>query len=281
MKIALLGNCQLQQIGWLLKAFFQSQQLEHEIVWHAPIFSLGDHNAEIVPIFHALEQADVIYGQFHEKRWNTFSTDNLGKYFDIQVVPTLESLVSFPQMNYFTKGPLNLNLYSVDFRMMELYLKGIHVDYVPEVYCQATINDKRRVCSIENTAAKYKSLHQKGKSIFDYSDAYAQAMNEPEDPYFVHNHPNNAQLQWLTNQILLHAGVGTQVSFGNLPEVLTDTIVPTLNRQRNDRYRIRATEVGLATAAKINYAFLSTYERTFLEEELEKSNYKAMCISDV
>lgn len=51
MKIALLGNCQLQQIGWLLKAFFQSQQLEHEIVWHAPIFSLGDHNAEIVPSF--------------------------------------------------------------------------------------------------------------------------------------------------------------------------------------------------------------------------------------
>ena len=31
MKIALLGNCQLQQIGWLLKAFFQTQQLEHEI----------------------------------------------------------------------------------------------------------------------------------------------------------------------------------------------------------------------------------------------------------
>lgn len=281
MKIALLGNCQLQQIGWLLKAFFQTQQLEHEIIWHAPIFSLGDQNAEIVPIFHTLEQADVIYGQFHEKRWNTFSTDSLSKYFDIHVVPTLESLASFPQMNYFSKGGLNLNLYSVDFRMLELYLKGISVDYVPQVYSQAIVDDKRRTCAIENTASKYKSLHHKGKTVFDYSDAYQQAMSQPEDPYFVHNHPNNAQLQWLTNQILQHAGIGMQVSFANLPEVLTDTIVPTLNRQAHDRYRIRGTEVGMRTAAKINYAFFSTYDRAFLEEELEKSNYRAMCISDV
>jgi len=281
MKIALLGNCQLQQIGWLLKSFFQQHNLEHEVIWHAPIFSLGDQQAEVVPLFHTLAQADAIYGQFHDKRWNAFSTESLSRYFNIRIVPTLESLASFPQMNYFSKGPLNLNLYSVDFRMLELYLGGISPEHLPHIYTRAEVDDKRRLNAIQNTASKYKSLFQKGKTVFDYADTYLAAMSQAVDPYFVHNHPNNAQLEWLTNEILRDAGIALRISFGALPEILTDTIVPTLNLQPNDRYRIRGTEVGMQTAAKINYAFFSTYERDFLIDELERSNYKAMCRSEV
>lgn len=279
MKIALLGNCQLLQIGGLLKAFFQQNDLPHEVVWHTPIFSLGDQSADIVSIFNALDQADVIYGQYHEKRWNTFGTDNLSKYFNIKVVPTLDSPASFPQMNYFSKGSLCLGLYTVDFRMLDLYLAGISVEHLPGIYSKAILDERKRDNAIRNTASKYKSLFNRGKTIFDYSDFYLQAMAQPQDPFFVHNHPNNAQLQWLTNEILRDAGIPLAINLEKLPELLTDTIVPSLNLESVDRYRIRGTEVGLRTAAKINYAFFATYEREFLEQELARSNYKAMCTS--
>jgi hypothetical protein len=279
MKIALLGNCQLQQIGWLLKNYFEQNKLPHEVVWHAPIFALGDQNADVVPMFQALDQADAIYGQFHEKRWNVFSTDSLSKHFDIKIVPTLESLASAPQMNYFSNGSLKLGLYTVDFRMLELYLQGIAPERVPEVYGLASVNPLKRQNAIDNTAAKYRALYRKGKILFDYADVYAEAMMSSTDPYYVHNHPNNTHLEWLTNLILKDAGIPVHLSFANLPDILTDTIVPAFGQGPQATYRLRSADIGLKTATKVYYTFFSTYERAFLEQELEHSNYRALCES--
>lgn len=281
MKFAFLGNCQLQQIGTLLKNYFQLNDPQHEVIWHQPVFSMGDENAQIVPLFHALEQADRIYVQFHEGRWGALSTDQISKYFKIRIVPTLESHVSFGQMNYFKDLDLKFNLFSVDFRMLDLYLKNIDHELVPKMYGRAAAIPSRRDALIENTRHKYKKLFDSGKVISDYSNIYLNAMQQETDPFFVHNHPTNSQLQWLMNEMLRDSGSNIQISLNNLPEILTDTIVPSLNMQLDERYRIRSTEVGIANAAKINYTYFSTFDRIALERELERSNYRTLYQCDI
>lgn len=274
MKIALIGNCQLQQIGWLLKAFFQQQAIEHEIVWYEPIFALGDTNAPIVPLFDALHRADVIYGQYHDGKWNALSTDSLRRYFDIRIVPTLESLASYPQLNYFSQGKLNFNLYTVDFRMLDMYLAGIPPREAHRHYNDVSADPQEIAALVQSTAARYARLNAEGKVAFDYSQEYLQmASTQGLGAYFTHNHPNNSQLQWLANQILLDAGAPRLLSLQSMGEILYDTKVPLLGDTADTGYRIRATDVGLEAGCKINYAFFSSYDRGFLREELAESVY--------
>ena len=280
MKIALLGNCQLQQIGWYLKAFFQQQKIEHSIVWYEPIFTLGDKGAPLVPLFDALSSADRIYGQYHDARWNALSTESLSKYYSIKLVPTLESIASFPQLNYFTEGELYYQLYTVDFRMIDLFLSGVSVEDAPREYSNVVIQQDELKKVIEETAEKCRAKFISGQVVFDYSAEYLQAMEQEAIPYYVHNHPSNRQLQWLANQILADIGC-TLVNFSNLPVILFDTCVPALDGKYNDHYRIRNTEIGLSTAAKVNYVLCSSYEKSFLEKQLELSVYRRLCKAHV
>jgi hypothetical protein len=275
MNIALLGNCQLQQIGWLLKAFFALHKLPIQVVWHDPVYALGDLKAPIVPLFAALETADVIYGQFHDRQWNALSTESLQKYFDIRLVPTLDSPASFPQMNYFIQpSTLNFGLYSVDFRMLDLYLEGCPVSDVPRHYGAIAPNAGAVHDQVLRTTARYRRMFEAGQLRFDYADKYATTIREQGlGAFFVHNHPNNSQLQWLANEILKDIGAPQQVSLQDLPEILVDTQVPALGEPDQQHYRLRATEVGLPAASKINYVFFSSYDRGFLREELAESIY--------
>ena len=273
MKIALIGNCQLQQIGWFLKAFFELNKLEHSVVWYEPIFALGDQNAHVIPLFKALDSADRIYGQFHDEKWNSFSTSSLCKYFPIRLVPTLESNASFPQMNYFQDGDLHYNLYSVDFRMLHCYLSGVPLEHAPQAYFDVRLQADAQAREIEGAAHKYAMKFQSGKVVFDYATEYRRAMREDPMPYYVHNHPNNAQLQWLANQILLDMQSPLLVSLDALPPILTDTLVPDLRHGFVDRYRIRSQDLSMQTACKVNYFFFASYDRAFLQGELESSVY--------
>lgn len=278
MKIALIGNCQLQQIGWLLKAFFEQQKIPFEVVWYEPIFALGDTQAPIVPLFNALQSADVIYGQYHDGKWNALSTDSLRRYFDIKLVPTLESLASYPQLNYFSQGKLNFNLYTVDFRMLDLYLAGVPAREAHLHYAGITPDPAAIDALVQSAAAKYARLHAEGKLAFDYSQAYLQTVRDQGlGAYFTHNHPNNSQLQWLANAILQDLGSPRLVSLEPMPQILFDTKVPRLGDTADTGYRIRSTEVGLEAGCKINYAFFSSYDRGFLREELAESVYTQVC----
>jgi len=273
MKIALIGNCQLQQIGWFLKAFFEIHKLEHTVVWYEPIFALGDKNAQIIPLFKILDDADMVYGQFHDEKWNSFSTASLCKYFPIRLVPTLESTASFPQMNYFSDAKMNYNFYSIDFRMLHCYLSGVPMESAPQAYFDVALNAEALAQEIETTSNKYASKYAEKKVIFDYSQEYRNAMAHEAVPYFVHNHPNNRQLQWLANQILLDMKSPMLVSLENMLPILNDTIVPALNGVFQDAYRIRSQDLRMQTACKVNYFFFSSYEKDFLQKELEISPY--------
>ena len=273
MKIALIGNCQLQQIGWFLKAFYALNQLEHSVVWYEPLFALGDKDAQIIPLFKALDDADRIYGQFHDKKWNSFSTSSLCKYFPIRLVPTLESNASFPQMNYFSDAPLHYNFYSVDFRMLHCFLSGVPLASAPHAYFDVALLPQALAQEIESTATKYAAKFADGKVLFDYSQEYRNAMAQEATPYFVHNHPNNPQLQWLANQILQDMQSPLLVSLEQMPPILTDTIVPALNGVFQDAYRIRSQDLRMETACKANYFFFSSYDEAFLRAELEMSPY--------
>lgn len=80
MNIALLGNCQLEVIGNLLKSFTELEN--YNIVHCKPIYKINSEK-EIVDIFHKLETCDFIFMQFQSEKWKNFSTKNLSKYFKI------------------------------------------------------------------------------------------------------------------------------------------------------------------------------------------------------
>lgn len=276
MKVAFIGNCQLQQIGWLFGKFFEHFKLDFSVVWYEPIFALGNLKAPIVPLFHALESADVIYGQFHDDHWAAFSTRNMSKYFDIKLVPALDSAVSYPQLNYFTEGEMNYNLYTIDFRMLDLYLDGVDVRDVPAAYFDVVPNQPIIANMTTDIARKYRRLFEEGKLIVDYSSEYLRAMARGLGTYYTHNHPNNTQMQWLANMILRDLKSPTLIDLSSMPEILFDTLVPDMADKGNQRYRIRSTELGLKTAAKVYYTFFASYQRDFLSRELEASVYRTV-----
>lgn len=271
-KLAFIGNCQLQQIGWLLKHFFQQHQLEFEVIWYEPIFALGNLQAPIVPLFDALERADHLFGQYHEPRWGSFSTQNLKRLFDIKVVPTLESMGSFPQLNPFSKE-LNYNLYTVDYRFLQLYLQGVDVGRAAQEYQAIELNEGRLLRQCESESKKYRYHFEQGNLVFDYSNVFYAAVVENRACYHTHNHPNNQHIQWLANQILQAVGSPVLIDFSKMPEILYDSAVPSLGGAPSTAYRVRSVDTGLMNAAKIYYTLFDSYDKKFLDGEYVASNY--------
>jgi hypothetical protein len=271
-RIAFLGNCQLQQIGWMLKHFFELHKLDFEVVWYEPIFALGNLQAPIVPLFDALAKADIVYGQYHEARWGSFSTESLSKNFDIRVVPTLECLASYPQLNPFSIE-LNYNIYTVDYRFLELYLKGVSCTEAVSVYQDVLINQAVVRDKIDSASKKYKSLNDADKCIFDYSQEFHRELTMNTGCYFTHNHPNNQHLQWLANKMLQDAGSPLLIDLSKMPQILFDSSVPELGGEPSTYYRVRSVDTGLETACKIYYTLFDSYDKKFLNSQFSSSVY--------
>lgn len=53
----------------------------------------------------------IIYMQYHSERWGMLSTDKMAAYFDVRILPTMESRVSPPQLGYFSASVLELMVY--------------------------------------------------------------------------------------------------------------------------------------------------------------------------
>lgn len=49
--------------------------------------------------------------QYHSERWGMLSTDKMAAYFDVRILPTMESRVSPPQLGYFSASVLELMVY--------------------------------------------------------------------------------------------------------------------------------------------------------------------------
>ncbi len=226
MKIAFLGNCQLGQIGMLMNELIKNKQLDHQVLWWQPVHSLSQ--AHYIPLFNALNNADVIYAQYYDEYWGMFSSKRLQKYFDkIKFVPVLESVVSSPQLGYWSKGTPPFGGY-IDFRMLHLYCKNIPIRYAADMYPEIEPNMKVVHKKIDESVLKYKKYYDDGWVCFDYSERYKAAVTEC---FITINHPKNNELIWLMNCILSDLRIGT--IFIQCHELLWQYQPPSLCREQN------------------------------------------------
>ncbi|WP_180999154.1 WcbI family polysaccharide biosynthesis putative acetyltransferase [Pectobacterium odoriferum] len=269
MNIALVGNCQLEIIGELLKGNKNISGHEYNYIFNTPIYKLKE-KVDIINFYHELESCDVIFMQYHSERWGRFSTSALERYFDIKMLPTMESRVSSPQLAYIDKDLPDLMVY-VDYRFLHLYLSGFNYqDAITQYHNVSLSQDKKQAALIEDTD-KYKKLYKLGKLIFDYSDYYLSSLSQDQDCFSTISHPSNKHLSLLFESIHLNT-FGVHETFNlNGQELLNNYRAPRLGSGDESYYMMR--DSGLPLACKINYSFFDKYSRTDLTKALISSNY--------
>jgi len=138
-----------------------------------------------------------------------FSSKRLQKYFDkIKFVPMLESVVSSPQLGYWSKGTPPFGGY-IDFRMLHFYCRDIPINYVTDMYFDIKPNMKVVHAKIDGSVLKYKKYYDKRWVCFDYSERYKAAITANIECFTTINHPKNNELIWLMNCILYDLRIGT------------------------------------------------------------------------
>ncbi|GLW40124.1 hypothetical protein Pcaca04_40600 [Pectobacterium carotovorum subsp. carotovorum] len=269
MRVALVGNCQLEIIGELLKSNKNISGNEYNYIFNTPIYKLKE-KADVINFHHELESCDVIFMQYHSERWGSFSTSALERYFDIKMLPTMESRVSSPQLAYFDKELPDLMVY-VDYRFLHLYLSGFDYKGAIEKYHSVGLSQDKKYAALIEDTDKYKALYDSGKLIFDYSDYYLSSLSQDQDCFSTISHPSNKHLSLLFESIHFNT-FGVHEAFNlNGQELLNNYRAPRLGGGDQSYYMMR--DSGLQLACKINYSFFDKYSRTDLVKALISSNY--------
>ncbi|WEF10589.1 WcbI family polysaccharide biosynthesis putative acetyltransferase [Pectobacterium actinidiae] len=269
MRVALVGNCQLEIIGELLKSNKNISGNEYNYIFNTPIYKLKE-KADVINFYHELESCDVIFMQYHSERWGSFSTSALERYFDIKMLPTMESRVSSPQLAYFDKELPDLMVY-VDYRFLHLYLSGFDYKGAIEKYHSVGLSQDKKYAALIEDTDKYKTLYDSGKLLFDYSDYYLSSLSQDQDCFSTISHPSNKHLSLLFESIHFNT-FGVHEAFNlNGQELLNNYRAPRLGSGDENYYMMRNS--GLQLACKINYSFFDKYSRTDLIKALISSNY--------
>ncbi|MEQ9885459.1 WcbI family polysaccharide biosynthesis putative acetyltransferase [Pectobacterium zantedeschiae] len=269
MRVALVGNCQLEIIGELLKNNKNIGGNEYSYVFNTPIYKLNE-KVDVINFYHELESCDVIFMQYHSERWGRFSTSSLERYFDIKMLPTMESRISSPQLAYIDKDLPDLMVY-VDYRFLHLYLSGLNYQDAIAQYHNVSLSQDKKDAALTEDADKYKKLYNSEKLIFDYSDYYFSSLSQDQNEYSTISHPSNKHLSLLFEAIHLNT-FGAHESFNlNGQELLKNYSAPHLGSGDDSYYMMRHS--GLSLACKINYSFFDKYSRTDLAKALISSNY--------
>lgn len=269
MKLALIGNCQLEVLGELIKNHSALHEGKFTYVYNTPIYKL-DEKRDMINFYHELEQCDAIFMQYHSEKWGVFSTSTLRQYFDLTILPTMESRVSCSQLGYFYEPLPDLMVY-VDYRLLHLYLTGNDVSQAVKHYHQAGFSEKKQLAMLEEDAKKYKTLFQQGKVYFDYSADYFRSLSTNTGSYSTVSHPDNEHLGLLLSSIY-HKTYNITERFtlqGN--DMLLNYVAPRLGSGDVSYFMMR--QSGLALATKINYAFFDCQDKEKLRTELYKSAY--------
>jgi len=258
----------------LMNELIKNKQLDHQVLWVQPLHSLS--HPHYVPLFTALSNADVIYAQYYDEYWGMLSSKRLKKYFDnFKFVPMLESVVSSPQLGYWSKGNPPFAGY-MDFRMLHLYCKKIPILYAADMYCEVKPNMKAVQLKVDESALKYKKYYDNGWVRFNYSERYKAAIADNIECFFTHNHPKNTELIWLMNCILSDLGIGNV--FIQCQELLCDDWAPSLYGKEKRNFIIQHQHVTVECAAKLYYSYFDSFDRKELEDELFRSDYYSICV---
>ena len=208
--------------------------------------------------------------QHHAEKWGPFSTAALSQFFDITMLPTMESRVSTPQLGYYTDKIPDFMVY-VDYRMLHLYLTNVSIQNVVEAYHSVSFSSEKQTNMLKEDALKYRTLFQRGKLYFDYSEEYFRTLSANPDCYSTVSHPDNYYLSLLL-QVIYHKSLGINESFdlqGN--DLLKNYVALKIGSGDNTYHMMRPTV--LALAGKINYAFFDSQNRRALKQALVNSSY--------
>jgi hypothetical protein len=148
MKLALIGNCQLEVLGDLIKNNAVLHKGKFTYVYNTPVYKL-DAKRDMVNFYHEIEQCDAVFMQYHSETWGPFSTATLSKYFDLTMLPTLESRVSCSQLGYYDLPLPDLMVY-VDYRLLHLYLTDHNVNHAVKDYHLAEFSKEKQLSMLEN-----------------------------------------------------------------------------------------------------------------------------------
>jgi len=278
MKIAFMGSCQLTQIGMLMNELIKSRQLDYHVLWLESTHNLSKIHR--IPLFNALSNADVIYSQYYDEQWGMFSSKRVQKYFDrIKFVPMLESIVSSPQLGYWSKSGKNsapdFGGY-IDFRLLHFYCKGIPCCYAAKMYSDIKPNMKAVQIKIDESVSNYKKYYSDKWVCFDYSERYKTAISDDIECFVTINHPKNKELNWLMNCILSDLGIDN-VSI-QCPELFRFEKAPSLYGGESKHFVIGGHHCTVECAAKLYYSYFDSFDRKFLEDELLRSDYYFICV---
>jgi hypothetical protein len=163
-----------------MNELIKNKQLnDFQVLWSNEVHTLS--NTQYIPLFNMLNNADVIYAQYYDEYWGKFSSKRLQQYFDrIKFVPMLESVVSSPQLGYWSSGNKRDPDFGgyIDFRMLHLYCKNIPILYAPDIYSEIKPNMKIVRTKIDESVLKYKKYYDNGLVCFDYSERYKAAISD-------------------------------------------------------------------------------------------------------
>lgn len=269
MKVATIGNCQLEIVGQLLSNYPDLHRGVIKEVVNTPIYKM-DAQRDVIDLMHELESCDKIYMQYHSERWGMLSTVKLSEYFDIRILPTMESRVSTPQLGYFPAPVPELMVY-VDYRFLHLYLTGYSCAEATSAYHSAAFDAQKQYNMILEDASRYKSLFQEGKVIFDYSGFYQQSLREDTHCYSTVSHPNNKHLSVFLSAIFYDFFQENKNFDLNGNEMLNNYYAPKIGS--GDQKYLMMRNSGLPLAGKINYLFFSSQTREMLTHALLQSAY--------
>lgn len=266
--LSLVGNCQLQQVGYYLS---QIASPMIKVNWYLPPFLMKE-GAALINFYKALEGSDGIYVQYHDDKWEELASQRLGKYFELRVVPTLESPCSCPQIGYLGFDN-KFNVWDIDFRFLDLYLKGVSHMEAAEKYHDCSINSELLLFQTERVIKKYKDYYEGAKVIADYSLFYRNSLLQfGASTFFTHNHPRNVHLQWLADVITYDLVKEYFPIFSSIPEVLVDTIAPAIG-SNSSHYTLKSVDLGLQAAAKVFFTVFDSLNLNSLKKEFEGSVY--------
>jgi hypothetical protein len=269
MRLALIGNCQLEILGDLIKSIESLHRDRIDYIFNTPIYKLQEKE-NVIDFYHELESCDLIFMQYHTEKWGAFSTATLSKYFDLSLVPTLESRVSTPQLGYFDRPLPDLMVY-VDYRFLHLYLSGIPQKHAVYHYHDAISSRDKQLEMLREDTQKYRTLYQTGKLFFDYSEVYFEQLSNNVDCFTTVSHPDNFHLGILLQAIYQKAFQVTE-NFDLQGQGLLDNYrAPKLGSGNMDYFMMRNT--GLPLASKINYGYFDSQNKRDLAQALLKSAY--------
>jgi len=218
MRIGFYGNCQCQAIESLFAQIGIKSGLE--VILLPPVFKCEDHMLE--DMRKRIGSIDMLFSQFISERFGYFSTQELSKYVKGRIcfIPNLQCNGYSPQMTEPRYGSVGASfqqygalkrMVSTDFRVLELYLKGLSKSNAAHQYYDVNVDKVKLQTIFFQEIAKQRTLCEQGLISFDFAERLENRYSD-HLLFWTYNHPAKSEIEWLVNCILKFLGQNITLS---------------------------------------------------------------------